>query len=134
MAIRNVALLALYNEKKEILMQHRAKDAKRLPDHWGFFGGGIEEGETPEQAVQREIIEELEYNVHSPNLNLIQKFIWEGDENTKYVFIEKYDLTQPLIQHEGQNMAWLSFKDMEDLLIVDHDKETLQKIRHFLEL
>ena len=66
MAIRNVSVLGLYNDKKEILLQHRSKDAKRLPDHWAFFGGGLEQGETPEQAMARESIEELEYRVMKP--------------------------------------------------------------------
>ena len=60
MAVRNVSVLALYNDQKEILLQHRSKDALRLPDYWAFFGGGIEGEETPEQAIAREILEELE--------------------------------------------------------------------------
>jgi mutator protein MutT len=91
MAIRNISVLVLYNDKKEILLQHRSKTAKRLPDYWGFFGGGIEVGETPEQALARELLEELEYHVKNPVLINEQNFIWNGDKNTKYVFIEKYD-------------------------------------------
>ena len=30
-----------------------------FPDSWGTFGGQIEDGETPEQAIRREISEEL---------------------------------------------------------------------------
>ena len=133
MAIRNVSVLGLYNDKKEILLQHRSKDAKRLPDHWAFFGGGIENGETPEQALARESIEELEYRVMKPQRLYIQKFTFEGSVNTKYVFVERYDPSQTLIQHEGLEMGWWKFSDLDKLLIIDHDRLALSKIQDFLE-
>jgi len=132
MAIRNVSVLILYNERKEVLLQHRAKDAKRLPDHWGFFGGGIETGETPKQALARELVEELDYKIREPNLIYTQEFTWEGDKNTKYVFIEKCNIDEPLVQHEGQEMRWCNFEDLRDLLIVDHDRKVLSKARTYL--
>ena len=133
MAVRNVYVLGLYNDKKEILLQHRSKDAKRLPDHWAFFGGGIEQGETPEQALARESIEELEYRVMKPQRLYIQKFTFEGSVNTKYVFVERYDPSQTLIQHEGLEMGWWKFSDLDKLLIIDHDRLALSKIQDFLE-
>lgn len=42
------------------LLQHR--DSSRAifyPDHWGFFGGGLEHEESPLTALQRELLEEL---------------------------------------------------------------------------
>jgi len=42
-----------------ILLQHRDKDSKWNQDSWSEFDGQIEEGETPEEAVKRELKEEL---------------------------------------------------------------------------
>jgi 8-oxo-dGTP diphosphatase len=133
MAIRNVSVLILYNDKKEMLLQHRSKTAKRLPDYWGFFGGGIEANETPDQALARELLEELEYKVHKPTLIYEQNFTWNNDKNTKYVFIEKYDNNQKLIQHEGQEMRWVTSKILDNLQIVGHDLEIVSMAQKYLE-
>jgi len=36
------------------------------PDHWGLFGGGVEPGETAEEALKRELWEELAFEVRDP--------------------------------------------------------------------
>ena len=132
MTARNVSVLALYNHRKQILLQHRTKEAARLPDYWAFFGGGIEGAETPEQALTRELLEELEYKVIAPQLLLKQAVLDDDVESTKYVFVERYNPANMLIQHEGQGMGWWTFDELSNLLIVDHDRVALSKIEEFL--
>ena len=68
-----VSALILYKADGTMLLQHRTKDAPTFPDHWSLFGGGIEEGETPEQAVRREALEELSYQLASPRLFTVRE-------------------------------------------------------------
>lgn len=35
------------------------------PDHWGCFGGAVNDGEEPLQALHRELREELEFDVEA---------------------------------------------------------------------
>jgi len=133
MAVRNVAVLLLYNDRREILLQHRSPDAERLPNYWAFFGGGIEGTESPEQALAREIREELEYAVNAPRLIVTHQVTYKGQEILKYVFVEKYDTHQRLVLHEGQGMAWWRFEDLAGLLIIDHDRIALAQVREYLE-
>lgn len=37
------------------------KEGINFPGCWGFFGGSIDEGETPEDAFRRELFEEIGY-------------------------------------------------------------------------
>lgn len=50
------------NDQKEILCALRSKDMS-LPGLWEFPGGKIEEGETLEEAIVREIKEELNCDI-----------------------------------------------------------------------
>jgi 8-oxo-dGTP diphosphatase len=86
-----------------------------------LFGGGIEEGETPEQAVRREILEELDYRVASPRLFTVQQIA--GDE--VYVFVERYD-GRPLILGEGQAMDWFLPNAIKDLLMIDAERAIIE--------
>jgi 8-oxo-dGTP diphosphatase len=61
-----VAIAILPYEGK-FLMQLRDNIPTILyPGLWGLFGGHIEAGETPEIAVEREVLEEIGYQLKDP--------------------------------------------------------------------
>ncbi|MGV8172097.1 MAG: NUDIX domain-containing protein [Candidatus Woesearchaeota archaeon] len=127
--IRNIAAIILYDAKKKILLQHRDENIEHLPGYWAFFGGGIDLGETPEQAIIRETKEELDYDLKNPKLILVQKFEDKDYGGSKYVFMEENDTTKKLIQHEGQGMRWIRLQDADNLKIVHHDLKVLEFIK-----
>ena len=59
--------IAILPRDGQFLMQLRDNISTILyPGLWGFFGGHIELGETPEVAVKREIMEEIGYELNEP--------------------------------------------------------------------
>ena len=126
---RNVAIIILYDKDKKILLQHRAEDAERLPGYWAFFGGGIEAGETPEQAVKRETLEELNYTLKNPRLIMKQDFLSKDETNEKHVFVEEFDPSKKITLGEGQNFGWFHLSEISRLKIIDHDIEVLKYIK-----
>ena len=64
MKLRMVALLALINEKNEVLISLRENRAD-LNGYWEYPGGKVERGEAIDQAIVREMKEELNLDVSS---------------------------------------------------------------------
>jgi 8-oxo-dGTP pyrophosphatase MutT (NUDIX family) len=126
---RNVSVIILYDQEKKILLQHRAEDAARLPGYWAYFGGGIEAGETPEQAVRREALEELNYVLNDPKLIMKQTFFGNDGKSEKHVFVEEFDPSKKITLGEGQNFGWFHLSEINGLKIIDHDIEVLEYIR-----
>ena len=131
MAVRDVSVFILYTSSGHILLQHRTDDAFRLPGYWAFFGGGIEQGENPIEALKREIREELSYQVQDPKFLLAQIVRDEENDNTKYVFVEQYQ-DQPLQLGEGQAMGWFSPDETHGLKMIDHDRFVVEQVGDYL--
>jgi 8-oxo-dGTP pyrophosphatase MutT (NUDIX family) len=126
----DVSLLVLYDSERRVYLQHRSDYKKRWAGYWGTFGGGIKEGETVDQALEREIKEELSYQVKSPVLIHVQTLIAEK----KYVHMELYDSSQELIpsEEECRDARWVTIEEAFTLNLIPHEYEVLERVRDFL--
>lgn len=133
---RDVSLLLLFDENNRLLLQHRTDDAPVFPGFWSFFGGGIEEGETPLEALKREITEELNYSVKNPSFAFKTEYFFshlnrKGDRN---FFLEKYDASQKLELHEGQDMGWFFIPEiLSDLQIPEINMPVLKRAEKLIQ-
>ena len=118
--IKDDAIIILYDEDNRILLQFRGPKAPSVQNKWSFFGGGIEINENPEQAVKRESIEELNYNLNNPKLVYILDYDLGYKKGKKYCFIEKYDSSKVLSLGEGDGMRWFS---LEEIKLMDNLQE-----------
>jgi 8-oxo-dGTP pyrophosphatase MutT (NUDIX family) len=65
------AILRL-DDGRYVMQLRDSKPGIWYPGHWGCFGGAIDAGETAEQAVRRELLEELE--LVPPDLKKVAHF------------------------------------------------------------
>lgn len=94
-------------------------------DYWEFPGGKIEAGETPEQALIREIKEELATTIQPERFLMTVEYDYPGFHLSMDCFICSIVEGEPeLLEHESA--CWLSFDHLSDvdwlpadLLVVD---------------
>lgn len=74
----NAAVALIVDEKGRYLVQLRDdKPTIFFPDHWGCFGGALEPGETHEQALIRELEEELAVDIKGREAAVFTRFTFD---------------------------------------------------------
>lgn len=99
-------------------------------DGWEFPGGKMEPGESPEEALRREIWEELETRIAVERLVQTVEYDYPDFHLTMHCFwchIESGHLT--LKEHEAAR--WLSLSDIESVDWLPADREVVKRLRSF---
>jgi 8-oxo-dGTP diphosphatase len=94
------------NDKSQILLFLR-DDKPGLPyrNMWDIPGGHVEDGETPEQCIVREMKEEMDLTLNSFELFSVKEF----DDRIEYTFWKKANLDiEKISLNEGQQLRWFT--------------------------
>ena len=107
----HVAAAAIMNDKGEVLVSQRRQGA-HLGGYWEFPGGKVEQGETLESALIRELKEELDIVPLSSRPLIRTRHCYPEKSVLLDVWkVEAYS-GQPR-GVEGQNIAWRSVRDLD---------------------
>ena len=107
----DAAAAILLDENGRYLLQHRDRLPHIFyPDHWGCFGGAVEPGESPADALRRELREELELDSEPAEYRLFTRFDFDfsplGKGKVYRVYYEvRVAHASRLRLHEGQALG-----------------------------
>lgn len=126
--IRAVAALVV-SPKGEFILQYRDNAAPIYPSLWSPFGGGIEEGEGPLDALTRELKEEIGIDVLPERLKYLENIL-VNPEKDKWMSLYRLDLNdgEEIILGEGGGYGFFKSKEvLLELALTPRFKEAIVK-------
>ena len=125
-----VAAIIHDNNNRIFATQRGSGDWK---DWWEFPGGKIENGETPEDALIREIREELDTEINVGKHVATVEWDYPKFHLTMHCYwCEVVEGELSLLEHEAAR--WLSFEQLYSVKWLPADKIILEKLPMFLKI
>lgn len=117
---RMVVHLVILNGDK-MLIQQRVPFARSWPNMWDLTcGGSAIAGETSQQAMHREALEELGLDIDFSKIRPIMSLNFESGWDDVYIIEKEIDLNSLKLQPEEVNsVRWATKEEIKDLIEKD---------------
>lgn len=125
------AIMKAENEKGEPIIFATQRGYGEFKDGWEFPGGKIEEGETPQEALKREIREELETEITVGELLDTIEYDYPAFHLSMDCFWAEI-LSGGLILKEHEAARWLTKEELDSVEWLPADISLIKKIRSMM--
>jgi 8-oxo-dGTP diphosphatase len=132
--IVEVVAMALYCKSDKSFFLARRGPNESGAGQWEFPGGKIEKNETPEQALQREIAEELSFDIKGKNIKYIATELLDLPDKTISIQLYQIEITAPkpnfsLVDHD--EMGWFDIGQIKHLNISKADLGFISQLNFY---
>jgi 8-oxo-dGTP diphosphatase len=122
-----LATLCYVRKNGKTLMLHRVKKQNDIHQgKWNGLGGKLEPGETPEECVRREVLEEAGLIVHKVTFKGVLTFPLFAHDEDWYAFVfTTDDFEGELIDSTEGNLRWIENERLMELELWEGDRQFL---------
>ena len=129
--IENVVTAAIIRKDTKILIAQRNNDSYLEPNKWEFPGGKVEQNETYEECLIREIHEELDIQISIDSLFLVTKHVYVKEQRKIPILLVVYltDWVEGMVQPiECQDARWVDVHDFRSYDFAEADMPVVMKL------
>ena len=113
--------------RKDDLIFATQRGYGEFKDWWEFPGGKMEAGETPEEALKREIREELSTEINVDEFLCTVEYDYPAFHLTMHCYLCSL-LTEALHLNEHEAARWLKLEDLDSVDWLPADLEVVETI------
>ena len=115
---RMVVHVCIFNSLGQMLIQRRSPEKRVWPELWDVsVGGGVDAGETSRQGAEREVLEELGYDLDLTGLRPAVTVNFEGGFDDFFVVTRDLDLRDLRLQKEEvSDVRWVTLEEAMAML------------------
>ena len=106
------AVAVIFNREGQVLVLLRPAADRWMPSKWALVGGKLDEGETAEEALVREVREETSLNIKNPI-----EFYTSNNGEVVYYIVKHYD-GEVAIDYEHDDFAWVYPEELTNYDVV----------------
>lgn len=122
------AVIKSLNNKGQTIILSTQRGYGEFKDSWEFPGGKIENGETPQEALKREIMEELDTQIEVGTLIDTIEYDYPDFHLSMDCFWCEI-VRGNLVLKEHENAKWLTKEQLQDVEWLPADIKLIENIR-----
>lgn len=122
------AVIKSLNDKGQTIILSTQRGYGEFKDSWEFPGGKIENGETPQEALKREIMEELDTQIEVGTLIDTIEYDYSDFHLSMDCFWCEI-VRGNLVLKEHENAKWLTKEQLQDVEWLPADIKLIENIK-----
>jgi len=120
-------IVAIIEEDDRVLIARR-KQGKQHPGKWEFPGGTLEEGETHEQCLRRELEEELAVMVEIGDLICMSEYCYTPDWTIRLFAYRTTVISGNLTLNDHEEIRWVEPAELINYDFPEADRPILKRL------
>lgn len=126
---KKAVAVVIEDDKGNILLTQRGRISRDEFEKWENCGGAVDEGETEEEAIKREVMEELGCVLEIKSVLYKDSFTTDSGATWEVTIFSGILDNEPKVQNieENAEIKWFKKEDLKSINLASYTRQDFQK-------